>query len=191
MEAPVPMWMLELLADEDESIEWMRRYVRHHGDLNDKTEFYVDNALMSFSSFDKNRLKIKSDVAYFNILRMVHALADMHFQYSDILNRCYRPRKRNRKYSSMMLPHEVQELEKLPSRVTIYRGVADPSHIGWSWSLSRPIAEWFAGRWPEFFGDEPILIIGNARKADILAYFTAGGEERNPYRPEVGKGDRR
>jgi hypothetical protein len=147
----------------------------------------VDNALMSFSYFDEIRLKIKYDVAYFNILKMVHALTDIHFAYSDIPNRCYRPRKRNRLYSSMMLADEVQELAKLPSRITIYRGVADPTHVGWSWSLSRPIAEWFAGRWPEFFGDDPVLIIGSARKADILAYFTVGREQEILISPKAVK----
>ena len=64
----------------------------------------------------------------------------------------------------MMTGEEIVEYEKLPERVTIYRGAGKRRRMGASWTLSRDIAAKFCYR-----TTKPMLYTAVARKNQILA----------------------
>jgi hypothetical protein len=88
----------------------------------------------------------------------------------------------------MMKPYERRRLAELPTKLRIYRGQQAAEHaLGFSWTLSRRRAEWFArtdrsGRmgaigvrgWTPGPG---VVIRGLVRKTDVLCYL-AGRKER-------------
>jgi len=62
--------------------------------------------------------------------------------------------------------------------VTIYRGCNSLDLSGFSWTLDRKIAEWFAKRHREIYDMKEVVIkTGQVETADIIAYFTNRGEE--------------
>lgn len=73
----------------------------------------------------------------------------------------------------MMHRKERQKLRELPASLTIFRGCCEVNRTGWSWSLNREKAEFFAKRYP--IDGKPLLLIGIVAKADVFAYF----DERN------------
>lgn len=68
----------------------------------------------------------------------------------------------------------------LPNKMIAYRGgLGDKTEFGLSWTLSREMAEWFAGRWrgmSEADGEEPRLFAAEVHKSDVLLAF-AGEKE--------------
>lgn len=76
-------------------------------------------------------------------------------------------------------------LDSLPDEVMIYRGVADDKYkMGYSWSLSRDKAEWFATRLT-FDGCNPALYSFKVKKSDVVAYLSSRGESEIIVLPET------
>jgi hypothetical protein len=80
---------------------------------------------------------------------------------------------------AIMDENERAVLAGLLDPVTVWRGVSEPDHAaGFSWSLDREKAEWFARRWsilPEV-GEQPTLVTGSVARGDVIAY-QAGRKE--------------
>ena len=101
--------------------------------------------------------------------------------------------------ATMMTDEERADLASLPDQVMVYRGVGNPEHThGFSWTLDRQRAEWFAYR---FLGaplaamfrltnfdpqhrPEPTLITGQVAHADVIAYLQQRDEEEIVALPE-------
>lgn len=74
--------------------------------------------------------------------------------------------------------------DALPDELTVYRGFQREEggeEYGWSWSLNRETAEWFARRWPN---GEPMIATMTVNKSDVLAYFNDRNEAEIVLHPE-------
>ena len=73
---------------------------------------------------------------------------------------------------------ERQVYEGLPDSITVYRGTAadDGMGSGFSWTLERERAEWFAHRFAEIREGEAQVYTGTVKKVDVVAYFAGRGE---------------
>lgn len=76
----------------------------------------------------------------------------------------------------MMTPEEQRSLAALPIRVTIYRGCGPTNKLGYSWTLSRRVAEGIFEK--AFYAQEkPILLTTTIDRANISALKLDGEEE--------------
>lgn len=76
----------------------------------------------------------------------------------------------------MMSAQEGKYYAKLPAEFTIYRGFSDEDgEFGWSWTLDREKAEWFARR-SAISGDAPRVATAVIKKANAFAYFSGRNE---------------
>jgi len=84
-------------------------------------------------------------------------------------------------YARRMMDDEEREfLDNLPDEVTIYRGALEfedgTSNIdGYSWSIARETAEFFANRFVRD-GVTPVVVEGKVAKEKIRSYFSGRGE---------------
>lgn len=86
--------------------------------------------------------------------------------------------------SEVGISMEADDLEKfqaMPEELTIYRGCTPEGEEGYSWSLARDKAEWFATR---FSRDEPQLMEAKVNKGQVIAYLSGRGEEEIVVLPE-------
>lgn len=76
--------------------------------------------------------------------------------------------------ASIMEEPELEQLSKLDSEVTIYRGFRDTVDAanGISWTTDRKTAEWFANR----FSKTPYIAEATVEKSDIIALILSRGE---------------
>lgn len=84
----------------------------------------------------------------------------------------------------MMDDDDRAALAALPEMFTVYQGCTVDRDDGWSWTLSRGTAEWFANRFAAMECDEPALLIGTVNKSDVHAYLTDRGEDEIIVDPE-------
>jgi hypothetical protein len=80
----------------------------------------------------------------------------------------------------MMDDEEREFFDNLPDEVTIYRGALEfedgTSNIdGYSWSLEREMAKFFANRFVRD-GTTPVIVEGTVAKDKIRSYFSGRGE---------------
>lgn len=75
--------------------------------------------------------------------------------------------------------------ESLPKMITIYRGMhkneVDNKYIGFSWTLERGIAEWFAFRGADYAPEDGRVYSIKIRKSQILALFLERNEVEVVY----------
>lgn len=72
----------------------------------------------------------------------------------------------------MMTERDRITLAAMPSVIHVFRGSSGRRQwaTGWSWTIDRERAEWFATRLPRF-SRTPLLTIGVVAKDDVFAYF--------------------
>ena len=93
---------------------------------------------------------------------------------------------------AMMDDEERASLQALPETLDIYRGARTSLNgeydaaEGFSYTLKKSKAKWFADRFKSLFHDEAVSEIIHARvaKTDVIAYFVARGEEEIVVLPE-------
>jgi len=84
----------------------------------------------------------------------------------------------------MMTTEEREHLAALPDFINVYRGTTkDVGEHGFSWTLERARAEWFANRFASDL-DTPIAIEGVVSKYEIIAYIAGRGESEILVPPE-------
>ena len=69
---------------------------------------------------------------------------------------------------------ERKALADLPGVIQIYRGYRGPDWQGWSWTLDRERADWFARR-PTRDG-QPKIAVAQTRRADVIALLNGRNE---------------
>lgn len=77
----------------------------------------------------------------------------------------------------LMSEHEREGLAAMADRLTVFRGTTSlETDRGWSWTLDREKAEWFAQRFAGIHGS-PVLHHGKANRDDVVMYVEVRGEE--------------
>jgi hypothetical protein len=81
----------------------------------------------------------------------------------------------------MMDANEQSFLKNLPDVLTIYRGCRVHNKHGYSWSLSKNTARWFAAR---SVGKFPIVQTGKCKKSDVIAFLGGRKEDEIIIQPK-------
>lgn len=130
-----------------------------------------------------------SDEDYWNVLGEIYTdtenLCDNQHRLRSLLN-ANRPKRQ-----LIMDETERGEIEKLPKELTIYRGYSVKSRSrSWSWTLDKDKAEWFARRCriQGIKSGQPRIAQGQARKDDIVAYFSRREESEIVVDPKLISG---
>lgn len=77
----------------------------------------------------------------------------------------------------MMDEEERAAFAALPDTLTVYRGChRELNEDGLSWTLDRERAAWFAKRFANVTESDPIVHVGDVRKADVMAHFLGRNE---------------
>jgi len=84
----------------------------------------------------------------------------------------------------MMDDDERAFLAKLPKVLTVWQGHTVERDDGWSWTLNKDKAEWFAHRFARLEDSEPVLTEGRVYRNDVVAYLTSRGEDEILVAPE-------
>lgn len=83
-----------------------------------------------------------------------------------------------------MSTYERKYLARQPEQLIVYRGVEDKAFVeGFSWTLDRGRAEWFARRWGTGTG-QCYVAAGQVGRGDIIAYFKDRKEREIVVFPE-------
>jgi hypothetical protein len=164
----------EMNAVYNKQLEFKKeRYREAVREKNFSTALYLHEKpyrLLAFSQLHQ----LMSDSEYWEYLRSIWVDSEniwqnqtlwLHFLSSD------RPQR-----EKFMDDDEHEHLKSLPERVKIYRGYAVGKNIdGYSWTLSREKAEFFANR---FYGlYEGRVAEMDIPKAEIFAYISSRGED--------------
>lgn len=115
------------------------------------------------------------DKLYWGALAKVYTESENLRQSQGAIRRLLTADRPNRE--AMMTDEEKAFLGGLPEAVTIFRGYGFHNSHGWSWTISREKAEWFANRFAEEFGGIPRVATGKVQKTDIIAYFDVRDEK--------------
>ena len=110
-----------------------------------------------------------SDRCYWSLLSELLRRNESLYRDQSLLRKllqCGRPEK-----SFLMSVDEYKKFYRLPKLLTIYRGAWLDNAAGWSWTLTRGKAKWYANRCP--YDGKPLLIKGRVKKELIEAYFGA------------------
>ena len=108
-----------------------------------------------------------SDEEYWIILGEVYTRSENAWQHWRKLKRLLTADRKQREL--LMNGKDRNYLAKLPSTLTIHRGIQHGNAAGWSWTLDPKKARWFARR----FGDgKPTVATGTVKKRDVIAYFS-------------------
>jgi len=137
---------------------------------------------------------LMGDREYWQAVRFGWEISENCWQYRDDLPSLFHPtRRRAGTRKHLMTPYERRVLSGLPGVVTIYRGCGPENVAGWSWTLSRRKAEWFARRFctPELAAFCGLLVVGRCSKRHILAYFSGRREREIVIDPSEVTIDRR
>lgn len=112
---------------------------------------------------------------YWELLGMVWVDSENIWQNLDIVPGMLTAQRPGRRY--IMSPEEQAALAAMPAVLTVYRGYTDPrgTRLGWSWTLDRDKAAWFAKRLASS-DEEPVVVTGTVSRDKVIAYFTGRGE---------------
>lgn len=77
---------------------------------------------------------------------------------------------------SFMGRENTKLFRELPDEMTIYRGTQTDYWRGFSWTLDKDKAEWFARRY-SMPSDTPTLTTATVLKSDVLGYFNGRNEK--------------
>src|SRR5262249_37328900 len=80
------------------------------------------------------------------------------------------------RHDHLMTASERKTLSKLPDRFTVYRGYTHGRRTGIAWTIDRAKAEWFANRFACLDTKPGVVITGECRKKDVIAYFDRRAE---------------
>ncbi len=98
------------------------------------------------------------------------------FEWGDATVRKLFAAKRTYRECLMTQEERIKLADMLP-RLSVYRGYKHPwgTKLGWSWTLDKAKAEWFARRFMHPI-EVPRVVRGLVARDDVLAYFLARGE---------------
>lgn len=122
------------------------------------------------------------DSEYWHVLGFLLQATSRHAVEEDLLRQLLldTPRSREEQHR-LMSDAELIHLRRLPETISVFRGCGPRNKRGWSWTLSRATADFFArtnghGR--------AIVLVGTVRKSNVLAYFQRSKESEIFICPE-------
>jgi len=138
---------------------------------------------------EENYDLITDDEAYYEFLKDAYTQSEFpmngFYEYEDLLKLFWH--KNNPRL--MMDKDELSFYNQLPKEITIWRGVRvedelDEENIGFSYTLDKERAIWFAKRFSQDGKGRPMLIEAKVDKDKILSVFLNRGEEEVLVSPE-------
>jgi hypothetical protein len=133
------------------------------------------NSFNRFSVFLK-MIPFLSGSSYWYALRQSYEMSDNLYKYSKIIKKCFLKKRKYREF--LMLPHEIDYLQKLPEKITIYRGMTEnelnQNSFGCSWTLKKDVAEFFATKYSRNFDTNNLKKIVQEitiNKNEVIAFF--------------------
>lgn len=130
-----------------------------------------------------NKIKSKlPDERYWKLLGDIWVDSENIPQEVATWNRLLKSKRPGREY--IMQLEERWAFTQLEDNLTIYQGHTTDRMDGWSWTLRRSTAEWFAKRFADIEDSKPVVSRGVARKSDVLAFFTRRNEDEVLINPD-------
>ncbi len=127
------------------------------------------------------------DASYWELLAFVWTVPEQLWPYNKLFLQFFNSPRPQRK--RLMDADEHKALAKLPDTLPVYRGFIGTHGKGLSWTTDKKKAIWFAKRFAVLTRlGEPRLMVGEASKADVLAYFTRRKEAEVVIDPSKVKG---
>jgi hypothetical protein len=123
-----------------------------------------------------------TDAEYWELLGGVYIDSENLRRHGTILHKLLTSNRPHRE--QMMNGRERAHFRKLSARITIYRGYAHRNAAGWSWTLDKAKAVWFARR---TLAGKPQLATGKVKKKDVIAYFSRRKEKEIVVDPKKVK----
>jgi len=120
--------------------------------------------------------------SYWELVATVWTDAENIWQWGDVETRAMLSGKGR---FWLMSGEERLALRDMPKSLRIYRGFHSPgTAAGWSWTLKRDRAEWFASRLLRA-GDTPQVAVGTVSRGRVIALLTSRGEDEIVVDPAV------
>jgi len=118
-----------------------------------------------------------TDVEYWSLLGEIYIMSENNHRYMSTLKKALNSNRACREM--IMTGRERAYFRKLPSQITIHRGYAHKNAAGWSWTLDKAKAVWFARRYAEVddLAGKPRLATGTVKKKGVIAYFSRRKEK--------------
>lgn len=122
------------------------------------------------------------DSNYFRALALAWQGANNCHQDRDYFEHLFRIGKPNVNRRSMMDGDELAVFDSLPDQVKVYRGCGPLNRSGWSWTLNRARAEWFACEHMRARdGYRGLVLTGTCDRSEVLAYLSTEEEIIVPF----------
>jgi len=119
-------------------------------------------------------MDLMSDQAYWKLLGEAWIDSENIRQSPQVWQELMRSKRPERE--AIMDEGELAELAAMSDVIPVYQGHTARKHDGWSWTINRVKAEWFAHRFSMFESSPPVLTEGIVYKRNVIAYFTSRGE---------------
>ncbi|SEO30589.1 hypothetical protein SAMN04490248_103256 [Salinihabitans flavidus] len=124
----------------------------------------------------------------YSAIRCVWVDVDWFWDYYDLWHEVWsRVQDSDDGRIQVISPEDRETFDALSDTLTVYRGFQwsedgdGCEECGWSWSLSKETAEWFARRWP---GGIPAVATVTVPKSAVLAYFNDRKEQEIVLMPD-------
>lgn len=119
------------------------------------------------------------DAEYWHLLSEVWSDAEAIYPNRIVwweLLGCFRQHR-----ESFMTAPDRRALRKLPDSLQVYRGTRsderdDNGYLGFSWTVDKKVAQWFATR-SDVDGTSPQIAIAECNKEDVIGYFSSSDEK--------------
>ncbi len=141
------------------------------------------------SWLEENYDLITDEKAYYEFLKDAYIESEFpmvgFYEYEDLLKLFW-----HKNYPKLMMDKdELGFYNQLPQEITIWRGIRvveelDEENVGFSFTLDKERAEWFAKRFSQDGKGTPMLIEAKVKKDKILSVFLNRGEEEVLVSPD-------
>jgi len=116
-----------------------------------------------------------TDAVYWKSLGELYIYTENIWQRKRQLARLFKSDRPHRQ--QLMSAYERRYFSSLPNRLTIFRGSQSMRVQGWSWTLDKKKAMWFAKRMERLGFAVSKIATGKAKKSDVIAYFSRRKEK--------------
>ncbi len=144
-------------------VEQARKEFDHH------TFIWFHERPYRFQAFDEVRGFLHG-AADWELLGSIWTDSENLWQIPNLRELLTAPKRHREQIMSL---EEQDFLKALPNTFRIYRGCQSNNRSGFSWTLNRYTAEWFARRLSKL---KPVVVSALVEKKDVIAYFSGRNE---------------